>query len=120
MKKKSLYAFDVDLTLNLRGGPVSLEQILVLREAGNIVGLCGNWAVVTLQWPEWYVVFSFLGPLGLSKADFLRQIRQYVPADEYVMVGNDVANGISPNDALAAQEAGWRFIKEEAFADGAR
>jgi len=115
-----VYAFDVDYTLNLSGGPVMVKDVWELREQGNIVGLCGNWAAVTLRWKDWYTVFSFLGPLSMSKPEFLNQIHRYVPADEYVMVGNDVAIGTSPNDAIAAQEAGWRFIKESDFASGLR
>ena len=114
-----VYAFDVDLTLDISGGPVSFAQVWELREK-NILGLCGNWARVTTQYAPWSMLFSFVGPLGMSKADFLKQIATYVPAKEYIMVGNDFARGISPNDALAAQEAGWRFIKEEDFAAGER
>lgn len=115
-----LYAFDVDMTLNISGGPVTLKKVWELREAGNIVGLCGNWAAVTLRWSDWYTTFSFLGPMGMNKADFLFHLKRLVPATEYVMVGNDVVQGSSPNDALAAEQAGWRFIKESDFAEGQR
>ena len=42
-----LYAFDVDDTLELSGGPVRLSDVVRLRRDGHIVGLCGNWAIVT-------------------------------------------------------------------------
>jgi hypothetical protein len=115
-----VYAFDVDYTLNLSGGPVTVKDVGALREQGNVVGLCGNWAAVTMRWQDWYRTFSFLGPLSLTKPEFLQQIRRYVIAEEYVMVGNDVVRGSSPNDAAAAKEAGWRFIKESDFAAGQR
>lgn len=115
-----VYAFDVDRTLWLSAGPVTLASIWELREAGHILGLCGNWARVTLSYAPWGMLFSFIGPLGLSKAEFLQQLSVYTKADEFVMVGNDKQEGISPNDALAAHEACWRFIREDDFAAGAR
>ncbi len=114
------YAFDVDLTLNISGGPVTLKTVWELREEGNIVGLCGNWAAVTLRWPDWYKTFSFLGPLSMNKGEFLHHLKRLVPAEDYIMVGNNVVNGSSPNDEAAALDGGWRFIKESDFAGGAR
>lgn len=119
-----LYAFDVDHTLNVAEGPVGLETVAELRNQGHITGLCGNWAVVTGQVPYWWLAFSFLGPLSMTKAEFLRHIAQYVRADEYVLVGNDPMNtsvrGAISNDIGAAGEAGWRFIREQDFANGVR
>ena len=43
-----VYAFDVDETLEVSKGPVKLSDLVKLREHGHIVGLCGNWAMVTL------------------------------------------------------------------------
>jgi hypothetical protein len=120
-----LYAVDVDDTLDVSGGPVPFESVIALRNQGHITGLCGNWAVVTGQVPFWWLAFSFLGPLSMTKPEFLKHIAMYVRADDYVMVGNDPANVPSnrvavSNDSGAASEAGWRFIKESDFAAGQR
>ena len=115
-----LYAFDVDETLELSGGPVRLLDVVALREDGHIVGLCGNWAVVTRTWPEWHRVFSFIGPMLMTKPEFLKQLSAYVPADEHVMVGNILGVSGQSDDQGAAMAAGWRFIRESDFASGAR
>jgi hypothetical protein len=77
-----VYAFDVDETLYLSHGPVQWEALVALRAEGHVLGLCGNWAAVTLQVPEWHRVLSFIGPslIGTDKAHFLAVIKQYVPA----------------------------------------
>ena len=38
-----IYAFDVDDTLEVSGGPVSIVSVRSLRPEGHIVGLNGNW-----------------------------------------------------------------------------
>ena len=88
-----VYAFDVDETLELSNGPVKLADLVVLREHGHIVGLCGNWAMVTQQCPDWHRICSFVGPCGISGAS---------------------------DDRGAAERAGWRFIQESEFAKGVR
>ena len=104
----NVYAFDVDHTLEVSDGPVTLESLADLRRAGNIVGLCGNWALVTRGVPDWHLNISFIGPLNLTKAAFLDQIASNVPADEYIVVGNDPDHfGASP-DKYTAASAGWR------------
>jgi hypothetical protein len=116
-----LYAFDVDHTLEVSDGPVPIAALRALREEGHIVGLCGNWAVFVRAVPEWHRMVSFVGPFQLSKADFLVQLRLYMRASEYVMVGNDPGTGWGNSaDREAAEEAGWRFICEADFAAGAR
>jgi hypothetical protein len=116
-----LYAFDVDETLEVSNGPIPVAALRTLREEGHIVGLCGNWAVFVRAVPEWHRIVSFVGPLQLSKADFLGQLRLYVRAGEYVMVGNDPATGWGRSaDREAAEQAGWQFIREADFAAGAR
>ena len=121
MMLRRLYAFDVDETLEVSNGPVPLDALVALREQGHIVGLCGNWAVFVQAVPEWHRVVSFVGPLQLTKAAFLVQLRLHVPADEYVMVGNDPATGWGNSlDREAAEKAGWKFILEADFAAGAR
>jgi len=117
----SLFAFDVDHTLEVSEGPVLVQALRELAKQGHIVGLCGNWAVFVRAVPDWHQVVSFLGPLGISKAEFLVQLRLHVPARDYVMVGNDPATGRGASaDRSAAEQAGWRFIVEQDFADGAR
>lgn len=69
-----LYVFDVDETLEVSNGPVSVAALRALREQGHIVGLCGNWAVFVRALPDWHRIVSFIGPLQLSKADFLIQV----------------------------------------------
>ena len=41
-----IYAFDVDDTLEVSGGPISIASVSSLKPQGHIVGLNGNWAVV--------------------------------------------------------------------------
>jgi hypothetical protein len=115
-----IYAFDVDDTLELSGGPVSIASISSLRAERNIVGLNGNWAVVVQRLTSWHSLFSFIGPMEMSKNTFLMQIRTYIPADDYVMVGNILGVSGGSDDLGAAQLAGWRFIKESEFAAGKR
>jgi hypothetical protein len=116
-----VYAFDVDETLDVSDGPVPVAALRALCEEGHIVGLCGNWAAFVRAVPEWHRIVSFVGPLGLSKADFLTQLRLHVRADGYVMVGNDPATGWGESaDREAAELSGWQFIREADFAAGAR
>ncbi|HEX3595300.1 MAG TPA: HAD family hydrolase [Polyangiaceae bacterium] len=116
-----LYAFDVDHTLDVSGGPVTTALLRALREEGHIVGLCGNWAVFVRAVPDWHRVVSFLGPFSVTKAQFLVQLRKYVPASDFVMVGNDPLTGVGVSeDRAAANEAGWRFVVEADFAAGVR
>ena len=115
-----LYMFDVDDTLDVSGGPVSLDQLAELRQAGHILGLCGNWSVVTRTVKDWHRLFSVIGPVSATKEEFLRQIAENVPADEYVMVGNILGVTGASDDQGSAQSAGWRFIQESDFALGVR
>src|SRR6202171_4735046 len=119
-----VYAFDGDETLCLSHGPVQWEALVALRAEGHVLGLCGNWGAVTLQVPDWHLVLSFIGPslIGTDKVNFLGTIKQYVRAEEYVMVGNDhsLRAYTSPDDRRAADAAGWRFLSETAFAAGRR
>ncbi|MBI3954106.1 MAG: hypothetical protein HY330_06300 [Chloroflexi bacterium] len=114
-----LYLFDVDETLECSGGPIKLNSLVVLRNEGHILGLCGNFAMVTLHIANWHHLFSLIGPMSMSKTDFMRNVRQHVPADDYIMVGNILGVSGASDDSGAAGEAGWRFIKESDFAQGA-
>ena len=113
------YAFDVDETLWLSGGPIQVQAICDLVNDGHIVGLCGNFAAVTSHegWHQW---FSFIGPMLMSKAEFLLQLKQYVVCEEVIMVGNIFGVSGTSRDSEAAELAGVRFIKESDFAAGAR
>jgi len=115
-----IYAFDVDHTLEVSVGPVLLADLVALRAAGHCVGVCGNFAVLVARWSDWHKTLSFIGPMEMLKVTFLSQIKRYVRADEYVMVGNDGDGGQVSADKQAAEGAGWRFISEKDFAGGAR
>jgi hypothetical protein len=115
-----IYAFDVDDTLEISAGPVMIASITTLRNEGNILALNGNWAVAVQRVPGWHSLFSFIGPMEMSKHAFLSQIKTYVRADDYVMVGNILGVSGASNDQSAAALAGWRFIKESDFAAGER
>jgi len=54
---------------------------------------------------------------GISLA---RQLRQYIPGHDYVMVGNILGISGASDDRGAAERAGWRFIQESEFAKGVR
>jgi hypothetical protein len=115
-----IYAFDVDDTLEVSGGPITIPSVRSLKFEGHIVGLNGNWAVVVQSVPLWHRIFSFIGPMEMSKDLFLNQLRTYIRADDYVMVGNIKGVSGASDDEGAANLAGWRFLKESDFAAGAR
>jgi hypothetical protein len=115
-----IYAFDVDDTLEVSGGPVSIASVSDLQAEGHIVGLNGNWATAVRSVPRWHRIFSFIGPMEMPKHIFLDQLRTYIRADDYVMVGNIVGVSGGSDDEGAARLAGWRFIRESDFAAGAR
>ena len=115
-----IYAFDVDDTLEVSGGPITIADVGSLKPQGHIVGLNGNWAVVVQTVPLWHLIFSFVGPMEMSKDSFLNQLKTYIPADDYIMVGNIKGISGASDDQGAAELARWRFIKESDFAAGAR
>jgi len=98
----------------------SLQQIEDGKTIDSIVGLNGNWAVVVQTVPLWHRLFSFIGPMEMSKEIFLKQLKTYIRADDYVMVGNIKGISGASDDEGAAGSAGWRFIKESDFAAGVR
>lgn len=123
-----VYAFDVDHTLEVSEGPVTLASMMELRTQGHIVGLCGNWGVFVMRVPGWWHLISFFN-VGQIKNVYLWELAQRIQADEYVMVGNigplDAASWGFPqtggsDDMSQARGAGWRFIKEADFANGSR
>ena len=115
-----IYAFDVDDTLEVASGPISIASVESLKPQGHIVGLNGNWAVVVQSVQVWHRIFSFIGPMEMSKDVFLNQLKTYILADDYIMVGNIKGVSGASDDEGAASLAGWRFIKESDFAAGAR
>jgi hypothetical protein len=115
-----LYAFDVDDTLEVSGGPISIATVGDLRDQGHIVGINGNWAVVVQAVSMWHRIFSFVGPMEMSKDSFLNQLKAYIRAEDYIMVGNIKGVSGASDDQGAADLAGWRFIKESEFAAGQR
>jgi hypothetical protein len=111
-----VFAFDVDHTLWISAGPVQSLQLIHLKAQGHILGLCGNWGLVTKCLAGWQNIFSFIGPIESTKAAFLRQIKTHVPAGRYIMVGNDGDGQLLSADRAAAQAAGWEFVLEKDFA----
>lgn len=115
-----VYAFDVDHTLEVSEGPVTLKDMMDLRVQGHIVGICGNWAAFCQRVSGWQHLVSFLNAGAPDKVTHLRQLKQYIPADDYCMVGNIPGVFGASNDIGAAQAAGWRFLSEREFAEGKR
>ena len=101
-------------------GRLVLKALGVLNPKATSSGLNGNWAVVVRSVPQWHRIFSFIGPMEMSKETFLNQLKTYIRADDYAMVGNIKGVSGASDDQGAAHLAGWRFIKESDFAAGAR
>jgi hypothetical protein len=115
-----VYAFDVDETLEISAGPVKLTDLMALRNEGHIVGVSGNWAAFVQRVAGWQHLVSFLNAGTPNKETHLMHLKQFVPADDFVMVGNILGVSGASDDQGAAQRVGWRFIKESDFAAGAR
>lgn len=114
-----VYAFDVDHTVEISEGPVTLKMMMDLRVAGHIVGLNGNAQRFLERVDGWQHLVSFFN-VGLPKPSYLGWLRQAIKADDYVMVGNILGVTGGSDDEGAARDAGWRFILERDFAAGAR
>lgn len=115
-----VYAFDIDETLEVSGGPVTIQMMVDLRNQGNIIGLCGNWAAFVQRVAGWHTLISFHNAGTPNKETHLTDIKRYTPAEDYVMVGNILGVTGASDDQGAAQRAGWRFISERDFANGIR
>lgn len=109
--------FDVDETLQCGGGPVPHSALVELRRQGHIVGICGNWALALNVVPKLLSIVTFAGPMVMPKDVFLGQIKQYIRADEYVMVGNILGVSGASDDQGAAHRAGWLFLRESQWED---
>jgi hypothetical protein len=101
---------DVDETLDVSGGKITFTDCLILKTKGYVLGLCGNYAAVTMKIPYWHHFFNILGSFYMSKADFLTQIKNHVPAEEYIMIGNTNPSNSPFSDRDEALKAGWKFI----------
>lgn len=113
------YVFNVNDTVEIAGGRIRVDDLYWLASSGHIVGVCGNVTLFTTSVPDWHKFISFLGPFaGVTTANFLRQLRLMIPADDYVMV-SCVSGGVC-DDVGAAQDAGWRFIPDAGFVSGTR
>lgn len=137
-----VYAFDVDECLETSNGPVTVQMLKDLHEAGHIVGVCGNLSAFLPKVPDWHRFISFTlnldfgwngiyGPqVGCYPKALWLHCFQHVTlkgqAEEFVMVGNQFGrvNGLGvkcgSHDDIAAREAGWRFLLEDSFAAGER
>ncbi len=115
-----VYAFDVDDTLEVSRGPISLQSVLELKAQGHIIGICGNWFALVQKGPDWLNIASFVGPSESTKDHFLRHTARVIEADEYIMVGNIFGVTGASDDMGAAEHAGWRFNSEFDFAAGQR
>ena len=58
--------------------------------------------------------------MEVSKDTFLNQLKTYIPAEDYIMVGSTKGVSGGSDDEGAANLAGWGFIKESDFAAGVR
>ena len=114
-----IYLFDVDETLEISGGPIKLQSLMDLRIAGHAVGLNGNWAALVSKVPGWQHLVSFFN-VGLPKDVYIQQLRAFIAAEEFVMVGNILGVSGGSDDQGAAVRAGIRFIQEADFARGVR
>jgi hypothetical protein len=134
-----VYAFDVDECLETSNGPITVAMLKALRAEGHILGINGNLSAFLPKCPDWHTFISFtmnfdfgINPAYrfplVPKAVWLHCFQHvaFPGADEYVMVGNIFGEKNSlgvvcgSHDNTAAEVAGWRFIKEDDFAKGAR
>lgn len=123
-----VYAFDVDETLEVSNGPVTVRMMIDLRNEGHVVGLCGNWGRFFQVVPDWYHLIQFFN-YGQVKNVFLWEIKNWIKAEEYIMVGNvgpldartfNLPQSGGSDDLSQSRGAGWRFISEKDFANGMR
>ena|SRR5690348_13675913 len=116
----NLYAFDVDDTLNIPtgtpAGPIPLDDLRALHAQGHIVGICGSWHKLVQADPSWFRYVSFTGPYMVSKeyvqykADMLKQLKMWVRAQAYYLIGNPFRGNVMVADDHAAQTAGYTFV----------
>lgn len=110
-----VWLFDVDETLTISGGPVTLESMMELRRQNQIVGLCGNLHCFMERVPKWWEYisvttnFDTLTTLGglLPKEYWLRTfLVSCRNMDRYVLVGNRLGETGMSDDEGAVLRAG--------------
>lgn len=122
----TVWAFDCDETLEVGRppGPIKIIEMLNLKMSGDVVGLMGNWVQFIKAVGSHYGDYvDFIGPVrGVNhdKRPYLEAIRNGIPADDYVLVGNVGGVSGSSDEDIVAKDTGWRFIKEDEFAEGKR
>lgn len=115
---KIVIAFDVDRILNISNGPIDIENMKLLKDAGYIVGICGDWSLFVRLVDNWNDYVSFIGQwqqAGQTKTEFLKEFKQYIKADCYVLIGHDPTHYDYSYDIKAVKEAGWGFIRKDHF-----
>jgi hypothetical protein len=110
--------FDVDETLEISGGPIKIQQLFNLRNEGHIIGICGNFHPYTNLIPQWHLFTSLIKISNERKHQYLIAVKEHIPADRYVMVGNIHPSNAPYSDKDEAELAGWEFISELDFKDG--
>ena len=133
----TVWAFDVDDSLNFQGaphpGPIPIYQVIELRNQGMPTGICGNFLNLLKYFPDAWKYFSFFQPTELQGTSVLAhhqykhlaliRIAKIMPAKRYIMVGNKMGDpNVRPGsqDDVQARLAKWEFIKESDFAKGVR
>lgn len=113
---KRFFLFDVDETLWVSGGPINRPVLETLRNFRNIVGICGNYAMFTINVVGWEHLVSVIGPIGgITKRKMMEDLKKYVYAEEYIMVGNENPSNSVISDKAEAEGASWRFIEATEF-----
>ena len=98
-----LFAFDVDGTLDISGGPIPHRWLYKLKEKGAIVGFAGNYDKARRMG---LVDFDFY---NTGDPNALESIRRKFEADLYVHIG-DVEE-----DRESARLAGYTFVHAKDF-----
>ncbi len=126
-----LFSFDADETLEISRGPIKIQDLRDLHDAGHIVGIVGNWGLVVQVIPDWHRFVSFVscsiqatdavGNVYGDKGWFLTELSKYIRADGYYHVGNvfgatnklGVVCGSHDKEAVEKAGSPWVFVKED-------
>lgn len=117
MNNRTVIAFDVGQTLDIADGPIKTQYVKDLYDADYIVGICGNWKHYIGSVSEWERTVSFVGHMYgyITKDIMLKQLKDAISADRYILVGNDPSIRGRSDDINLARISGWEFIKEDNF-----
>ena len=111
-----VFAFDVDETLQCSGGSITLNDMMLLRKAGHIVGICGNKHVFVGCVYNWQNYVSFMNVVYHFKHAFLQYLKDIIKgADKYIFVGNAEPSNSPYSDRVEAELAGWVFVEAVEF-----